>query len=473
MNRHVLSIIALIGLVAAAGPTAALAQGSVADAPVNGTTGQAETVPPAAETGSPLSNPVSRRLEKAGVNFRGSEIDQFARNPIGGIHQGDTNVGQFNAGIDLDLKTIMGVNGGSFHAVMYRDYGYGLGQTKTGTFTKQQFIYKNPYPQWHLGLFAYQQKLLEDKLDIQIGRLGGTTYYGHLTANCLLLSGNLCGEPRQLVAESGLSLLPSATWGINTRYRPTPHTYMEFGIFEVNPTIQPSHGFDFSMAHDTGLTAPAELGWGNTDPDKTRYPFELKLGSYVSTAALSDPYFNTKGESRGLYGGTARIDNNDRDGIYIMGDRTLWRPDSRRTESLSIFGGAVQQLEDAEIMRQQIYTGLVWTSPFFLDRKDDTLSFSVSEMELTPGERDFLRDARIKAGGSGINNSRQYDWELAYNWHVWHGIEVLSSVQYLQHPDNSGITNTAIFPKNILAYGVGIRMDLGYLAGFRKGVASD
>jgi hypothetical protein len=61
--------------------------------------------------------------------------------------------------------------------------------------------------------------------------------------------------------------------------------------------------------------------------------------------------------------------------------------------------GVVQQLEQAEIMRQQIYTGLVWTAPF----------------------------------------------------------------------EN----RTPILPGNLLVYGVGIRMDLGYMAGFMRGDSSD
>ena len=274
INRHVLRMIVCTGLITAAHATTASAQatGGVrpvdsATAPPDPATGVKDTTTAATDTTLPPSEPVvqpgnafARRLENAGVNLRGSEIDQFARDPIGGVRLCNTNVGQLNFGADFDLKKIVGLDGASFHAVLYRDYGYALNQNYTGTFTKQQYIYKNPYPQLHLGLFAYEQKLLEDRLDINIGRLGGTAFYGHLVTNCQFISGTLCGEPRMIVSEAGLSLLPSATWGTNVKFRPTAHTYVETGIFEVNPTTAPSTGFDFSMAHDTGFTAPAELG---------------------------------------------------------------------------------------------------------------------------------------------------------------------------------------------------------------------
>src|ERR1700761_3564616 len=57
-------------------------------------------------------------LEDAGVNFRGSLIEQAARNPAGGVEEGHTNVGQFNAGLDLNLQKLVGLPGGIFHFVV-------------------------------------------------------------------------------------------------------------------------------------------------------------------------------------------------------------------------------------------------------------------------------------------------------------------------------------------------------------------
>ncbi len=153
------------------------------------TTERADSEPPPA-----FSAPLANWLEDRGINFRGSLIDQYARNPSGGVKEGHTNVGQFNAGLDLNLGKLAGVPGGYFHFVVYRDYGDALNQDFTGTFTKQQYIYKNAFPRWHLGLFAYEQRLFNDRLDIFLGRLGSTNYDGHLVTNCQFISANLCGE---------------------------------------------------------------------------------------------------------------------------------------------------------------------------------------------------------------------------------------------------------------------------------------
>ncbi len=454
MNRRFLSIVAHAGLAGAAAVATVSAQGSESAVSADDTTSFAG------------------RLEADGINLRGSLIDQYARNPTGGVYEGHTNVGQFNVGADFDLGKIFGAEGASFRITIYRDYGTSINQDVTGTFTKQQYIYKNPYPQLHLGLFAYEQKLFDDRLDILVGRLGTTTFYGHLVTNCQFDSGTLCGEPRIIVAEAGFSLLPSATWGTNIKFRPTAHTYLESGIFEVNPTTSASNGLHFSVAAATGFTVPIEWAWTNTDAAATRYPFELKVGGYVSTAPLSDPYYNTLGLSRALHGGTARQDSFDRDGVYVMGDRVIWRPDPDRTESISVFGGIVRELEEAEIMRQQIYTGFVWTGPFN-NRPKDTLGLSVSEFELTPGERAFLRDSRIKAGGTGANSAHQFDYEVTYSWHLARGVELMPSIQYIMHPDNATIPKTPVVPKNLLVCVLGVRMDLGYMLGFKRSPGSD
>lgn len=477
MTRYVLRGVIAIGLLSALEPSGVSAQ--TAD-PTVGTYNRVPlsdsattTLEGAQEESSraPLGD-LANGLQDRGVNFRGSEINQWADNPSGGVAQGHTNVGQFNAGLDLNLHKLAGLPGTLFHFVVYRDYGFALNQQYTGTFTKQQYIYKNAFPQWHLGLFALEQRLLNDRLDIFLGRLGSTNYYGHLVTNCQFISGTLCGEPRILVAEAGLSLLPSATWGTNIKYRPTPHTYIESGVFEVNPTVAPSNGLHWSTTDATGFTVPVEWAWVNSDPRTNAYPFELKLGAFVSTSPLADPFYNTKGLSRGLHGGTARTDGTDRYGVYAMADRVIWRPDPGTTRSLNLFGGVAQMLEQAEIMRQQIYAGVVLTAPF-RERPQDTIALSVSEFELTPGEQAYLRDARIRSGGSGENAAHQFDFDLTYSLHIRRGVEFMSSVQYIIHPDNSTLPNTTTIPGNVFAWSLGIRIDLGYALGFMRGAASD
>lgn len=419
------------------------------------------------------ANSLSAQLQKLaanGVFLRANLIDQYATNPRGGVHQGRTNVGQFNIGADLDLQKLLGFDGSSFHFTVYRDYGNGLNHDVTGTFSKQQYIYKNEFPRWHLGLFAWEQKFLDNRLDVLFGRLGTTAYYAHLATNCQFQAGTTCGVPRLINSEAGYSLLPSATWALNVNYKLTQHSYIEAGAYEVNPTTSASNGLDFSIANANGVTFPVEWGWTKNNPAENPYGFELKAGAYLSTAPLSDPYYNTAGRSKGRYGGTARLADSNRSGVYLMADRVLWRPNPGSSRNLNVFAGVVQQLETDEIMRRQIYTGFVLTGPF-AQRPTDTLGLSISYFKMTKAEEDFLNDARIKAGGSGRNNPNQVAIELNYGWKPVPGITLMPNIQYLIHPDNSGIPATKTVPKNLLVYGLNLQVNISRLFGLRRPAA--
>ncbi len=426
----------------------------------------------AAKPYDPSLAAVIRRWADEGVFLRANLINQYAENTTGGVDQDGSNVGQFNFGADLDLDKLWGVRGGSFHVTVYRDYGHGLNHDTTGTFTKQQNIYKNEYNHLHLGLFAYEQKLMDNRLDLVVGRLGTTSYYGKLSANCQFQAATTCGLPRLINAEAGFSLLPSATWGINVLFKPTPHTYVETGVFEVNPTSAPSNGADFSIAEATGVTVPVEWGWTRTDPKEDPHTFALKFGGYVSTPPYNDPFYNTAGRSRGLYGGTARCGDANRPGIYAMGERVVWRPTPTSTRALNLFGGISQQLEVQEIMRQQIYGGLVLTGPFAA-RPQDTLGFQVSYFDMTDKEVAYLRDARIRAGGQGSNDPNQYAFELNYGWHPTRGVTVMPNLQYIVHPDNSALPNTAVLPRNMFAFGLNVQLNFGSMIGLKRDSSGD
>ncbi|QWT21677.1 carbohydrate porin [Bacillus sp. NP157] len=415
---------------------------------------------------APAQN-IFQQWAKDGVFIRANLINQYATNPRGGVDQGRTNVGQFNIGADLDMDKLFGITGGSFHFTVYRDYGNGLNHDVTGTFAKQQYIYKNEFPQWHLGLFAWEQKFLDDRLDVLFGRLGTTAYYAHLATNCQFMSGTHCGVPRLINSEAGYSLLPSATWALNVNYKLTRHSYIEAGAYEVNPTTSASNGLDFSIANATGITYPVEWGYVRMDPAEDPHGFEIKAGAYLSTAPLTDPFYNTRGQSKGLHGGTAREANSNRSGVYLMADRVVWRPGNTSSRNLDVFAGIAHQLETDEIMRRQIYTGFVLTGPF-ASRPIDTIGLSLSYFRMTDAEEKYLRDARIKAGGRGSNNPNQFTVELNYGWKPVPGITLMPNIQYLIHPDNSGIPNTKVLPKNLLVYGLNMQLNISRLFGLRR-----
>jgi porin len=403
-------------------------------------------------------------LTDHGINLRSVLTDEFAANPVGGVRQGNDNVGQIYLGADFDLGKIAGITGGSFHVTVYNDYGRSLGKDYTGVFIKQQEDYKNAFPKVHLGLVSYEQKLLDNKLDIIVGHLGSTAYFGHTQPGCAFQAGTSCGIPAVLNSEAGFTLLPSATWGSNIKYRTSAHTYVDFGAFEVNPFVAHTNGLNFNTEHATGFTAPIEFGYENNDLNQVAYPSEFKVGYYSGTGTRPDVFYNTKGQSLGLFGGTARNATGLRQGAWIMGDKTVWRPDPLGTENLLLFGGYVQPFENEEIVDREVYVGALLRGAIH-SRPDDTIGWETGWFHISPGEAGFLRDSLIKAGGVGDARANEFVNELNYGIQVNHAIRLTPNLQYVINPDNSQIPKIDFVPKNMLVVGIKLVVNMADLFG--------
>ncbi len=436
----------------------------------------AEALHPQTTNPTPIRGPftwLSNDMAQRGISFRGVLINQAAGNPVGGVQQGFTNVGQLNFGTDVDLGKLTQTNllsGSSMHLTLYRDYGYSLAIQDLGTLVKQQNIYKNPYTKFHFGLFAWEQKLFDNKVDFIVGRLGSTAFYGHLVPACSFEGGSTCGIPTVLNSEAGYTLLPSATWGGNLTLNLSRTVYVESGAFEVNPSAQPSTGLDWSIEHSTGYSVPFEVGWTEPSLAQTRYPYEYKAGAWDSTAPHNDPFLNTKNQSIVKFGGTAKQDT-ARDGVYLMGDHVVWRPNPHTTENLNLFGGYIQPLENEEVVDRQVYVGVV-VNGVIPGRPRDSIGLQGTYFHVSGREIELLDAQRAKLGGRGRNSADEGDFELNYGFQIVPGLRLLPDVQYIANPDNSQIPKTKILPKNAWVFGVALNVGWSQILGFASSVGS-
>ncbi len=407
---------------------------------------------------------LGQQLDADGIRIRSQLINEMAANPIGGVKQGNTDTGQAQIGATFDLQKLVGIPGGQFHFTVIRSYGDSLAKNFSGDFIKSQEVYKNQFHPLRLSIFAYEQKLDNDKLDILVGRLGSSALYGRLANTCYSESGITCGVPQVLNSEAGITFPTSATWGGNVRYYFTKDVSLQSGVFEVNSFIQHTNGLDFSTAKATGYSSFTELTAGNYDLAKSVYPGDIKLGGYVSTAPFNDPYFNAKGQSIALFGGAPMANTEYRHGFYVMGEKTVWRPDPAKDESLALFGGYVQSLESEEVANFQTYAGGA-ARGVIPGRPHDIVSLTATYIDLTSREIEFLRDSRLKAGGHGVNNPNEVGLEGDYNILLFNSARVSPNISYIINPDNSNIPKTKVLPQNIVTFGVKITFNLATFLG--------
>jgi porin len=400
-----------------------------------------------------------KSLDDMGVRIRAQLVNEFADNPSGGVKQGSTDAGQFQIGASLDLQKMVGWKGGTFHFTVIHSFGDSLAKNDIGDFIKTQEVYKNAYDLWRLSIFAYEQKLLDNKLDILVGRLGSSAFYGRLSNTCYFESGLTCGVPQVLNSEANITFPTSATWGANVKYRFSPMVAVQAGSFEVNSFIQHTNGTDFSTAHATGVSNFGEVQLGDYDTTKHRYAWDVKLGGYDSTAPFADPYYNTKGQPLAISGGTAMNATSQRHGVYAMGETVIWRPDATSDTNISAFGGYIQSLEYEEVARYQLYGGLTARN-IIPGRPHDIISGTFSYFNLTNREVDFLNQSRQKLHGTGLTSPDEYGMEFDYNALLFNSARVAPNISYIINPDNSNIPKINFVPKNALVVGVKVTFNL-------------
>jgi porin len=396
-------------------------------------------------------NDLHDKLSKYGVNFRGAIINETATNPVGGLRQGTTNVGQGQLGADFDLQRILGIPGGSLHVTEYHDYGSSLSLDYIGNGIRVQEIYKNQYTIFHEGLLSYEQKMFDDRLDLVGGRIGTTAFFAHLEYACRFMSGTQCGVPLIINSESGFSKLPSATWGARALYHVTSNFSVQTGAFEVNNNASASAGTDFRTNASSGVTVPVEFEYG-TSFATDAYPFDVKLGFYYSNAKFSDLATNTAGKSLALFGGTA-ASVQTRSGAYVLASKTITRENDSDHRGITLIGGAVQPFDTQELYTTQIFGGAVWNGPLAF-RPNDSIGFVANYFRLSNEEATYLDQARMKVGGFGTNNQNMFTLEANYGITPVQGVRITPDVQYLINPDNSANAFTKSVPGNAWVFGI-------------------
>ena len=109
----------------------------------------------------------------------------------------------------------------------------------------------------------------------------------------------------------------------------TPQIYFKVGAYQDTPvgTGFMDAGFDWRTSGSTGAFIPVELGY-LTGFGNARLPSKYDIGFWDDTSQFN------KGNQAGNPTVTGRQSG------YIQLQQTVWRPDPKTNQSLTLFGGA-------------------------------------------------------------------------------------------------------------------------------------
>lgn len=378
----------------------------------------------------PLSR-VAQDLAGQGIAVRLQSISAIAADVSGGERRLQDYSGVVLFGADFDLNRIASIPGATFHLTFAQLYGRDLATDAIGSRTKLQ-SYSYPHKQFELTAFAWEQKLLDNRLDVLVGRTAGTAEFARSSYACAFNNSADCPmELTQLVA--GLPGFPYVTWGGRVRGEVAEHVFLKAGAYMIDPGRQETIGFDWSDKTATGVIVPFEASY-ETDFSTDPMPRHFKLGAWYNSADYSDPFENTKYKSRALFGGTALTRRGGRDGVYAIADQYVWKPAPDSHRGIAIFGAAARPFDSDELFSAQLTGGLEWAGPL-ASRPADRLGIETTLLQVGHKELGYLDGVIVKNKGRGTLNGSEVLTEINYSVQIIRGVQVLPSVAYIQHPD--------------------------------------
>jgi len=401
------------------------------------------------------------------LNYTG----EFAANPSGGIRQGSAYAGQVVFGLDADLGRLAGIDGGSFHTIVTQRHGRSLARDSIGFDGSVQEIYGGGQTA-HLTSISYEQKLFNDRVDIEVGRLLANPNFLASPLYCNFQNNATCGAPKSIFKLTNFSYWPIATWGAHAKAWVTDKVFVHAGVYEVNPRDQQDNqnGIDWSTRGATGVLIPVEAGY-STNFGNDPLPRNYSVGVVFDQSDYKDPVYDVRGGLR-VFSDLDPLTRFGRSAVYARFDQMVWRPDPNGVQGLSVFGVALGGTGGRQIQDYFLEGGAVLTGTF-PGRPYDTLGFVFAMEQLSPLGSSGIRAARASYGLSSRNvDTLQTILELSYGIQLTPAIRLMPNLQYVIGPDQ---TRFPLRPKPIpdaFVIGAKLSVDLFTLGGLAKGPGS-
>jgi len=418
--------------------------------------------PPAVAPPPPTAPPVERlfgdwgglqpKLQSLGINLQINALTEFAGNVSGGTRQGATFASQVGVEADIDWERLAGLTGFTTQTIIVSRSGSNDSALFGDNLLPVQEIYgSGGNVVLHLVSFSGDEKLLDQRLDIEAGRMNVENDFASSPLYCNFMNNDLCGDPKALPGgDIGHSAYPDAAWGARVRVHPTPETYIETGVYEVNrgmySDVNFRSGFKFDDSQDSGVYLPVEVAWEpKLGPDKL--PGHYKLGFGYDTSSDYPDFSNALAAAKVPgYGNQFRTGNTQE---WALADQMLVRNGPGNDDGVIALAGAINNDPDHTVYAQQYFVGAV-DRGFWQQRPQDAVAVLFTYVAASGrfGKVEAVEQALglpLSNDATGIQ-SHEIALEANYNLHVFRGVSFQPDFQYIIHPNAQvNIKDAAVF----------------------------
>ena len=384
-------------------------------------------------------------LEGHGITPTVTFVMDALGNPIGGVRHGFRQASNLGLDLGFDLEKLFGLAGGSFELSFSERFGSSLSEENIGNvFTVQQVFGGQTY---RIVNAAYQQKLLDDRVEIRVGRIAAGDDFLVSPYNYVFVQNGFDGNPVGVFFNApGMTAYPNATWGGLVKARPTERAYVMAGVYNGDPSIRANrhHGADWSM--DGPLFAIGEAGLQiNGLPGDGGLIGNYKAGFWYDDSQYPD--FNTaaRGRAPDLTRGNW--------GVYGLFDQVLVRfggPGSNR--GLGITGSVLVSPDQSVSQMPFFSTAGLLIRGLFPSRPTDVGGVGVVFGHFSDALRDSQRRARASDPTVGLQRY-EIALELTYRFRFrGDALFFQPDLQYIIRPGGTG------------------RISDAFVAGFQSGI---
>lgn len=391
------------------------------------------------------------RLADQGVAFNLGYGSELAHNFSGGTEHLTRYADQWVFGTTLELDKLWGWKGGTFQATFTERNGHNLGaDAEIGNNMLIQEIYGRGQT-LHLTQFWLNQKLLDDRLQIKLGRL--TVGEDFASFSCDFQNLTFCGsQPGNLVGDYWVNW-PTSQWAARLRYQTSQHSYVQIGAYQVNPLyVDDDYARHSGWKLDnpsgtTGTLIPLEAAWLPTLDGR---PGSYKVGAWYNTSDGDDLYDDVNHEPRGVTG-LEPLQHSGQFGAYLNFQQRVSGVAGGR--GATVFLNISQADRHTARVDGQISMGVQYHGPF--ERLPDMIGFAVGATHNNSRYASYVRQNNLRTGENVVaGDGYEVVSELYYSWSPVPSVYLRPNLQYIVHPGGTS--------QNENAFAVGLKSGLTF-----------
>jgi porin len=372
------------------------------------------------------------KLTDIGITPSVGYYSVFQGNPVGGIQQQTAYSHLLLFGAELNFDKLICLPGASLTISGAEAIGKNLSDD-IGNINTVSEAFVTPLTVLFYELY-WKQMLLDDKLELRLGRMTAEYQFASVPAFWLQVSGGINGNPTSILVNAPFSTSPNATWAASVKIHVTKEVYAEAGVYQASERLGKTgyHGLNFAINGDDGELIMGQVGWEpaffktaettsfNKNGKKTVAEGTLGLpGNYIFGGYYSNfkfPELNGSNIQTNAFG------------FYAMGQQMVWRGVADPHTNFSLWGGLTfSPQQNISLLPLMGFAGTIWQGVIpRRDRDQLLLTYLVSSFS-----RNYA-DAVVAMGGK--RPTAEHVLEAGYAIYITDNYTIQPDIQYIIRP---------------------------------------